>query len=386
MHQCMVYIVIMREVDLRGVDLNLLVVLDAHWRKKRHPRRSPSQHEPAGGQPCPVTLARIVFRFAAGRRPRRLRSQWPRREIRPSLRRTLAGVGEMLSATRSTRLAATGQVRLAMLDLQAASLVPFLLARLANEAPALDLDILPPSTTALETLENDAVDAVVGVFDHAPAGIHRRRLFDDGFVTLMRAGHPAADKKLTLDDYLELGHIVVRVTGVGPAPVDIALAGIGRRRRVNVRVPSFFAAVEIAARSDLVMTLPSSLAQTAAGMGRFVARCPRSIGLGSFTMSLLWHARHQDDPRHVWLRSTIVAAATMMTASVPGSSLEADPDAARLDPLEPRLRPAAAAAQSVKCGTGLRRNQSLRRLRILIAFARERAWIAGHHDRPDRQL
>ena len=38
---------------------------------------------------------------------------------------------------------------------------------------------------------------------------------------------------------------------MGPAPVDAALASIGRRRRVRVRVPSFLAAVEIAARSDL---------------------------------------------------------------------------------------------------------------------------------------
>ncbi|ARQ03139.1 LysR family transcriptional regulator [Pseudorhodoplanes sinuspersici] len=320
----------MREVDLRGVDLNLLVVLDALLEEKSVTRaaRRLNMSQPAVSRALSRLRALFSDPLLVDSRAGYILNTRAE-EIRPALRRTLAGVGDMLLATPFNPAAATGQMRLAMLDLEAASLVPLLLERFANEAPGLDLDILPPSATAIEMLENDVVDAVVGVFDDAPAGIHRRRLFDDGFVTLMRAEHPDAGKKLTLDDYLRLGHIVVSVTGIGPAPVDIALNAIGRRRRVNVRVPSFFAAVEIAARSDLVMTLPSSLAKTTAGMGRLVALAP-PIDLGSFTMSLLWHARHQHDPRHIWLRSTIVAAATAMTAAVPGSSPVAN--AARLDP------------------------------------------------------
>ena len=242
--------------------------------------------------------------------------------IRPELRRILAGIDGMLESGPFDPAAAKGHVRLLMPDLQAAALAPYLLARLAEEAPALDLDILPPTTTVFETLENDDVDAAVGLFDDAPAGIRRRGLYDDGFVTLMRAGHPAAGDKLTLDRYLGLGHIVVSVTGVGPAPVDLALAGIRQRRRVRVRVPSFLAAVEIAARSDLVMTLPSSLAQTAAGMGRFIA-LPPPLDLGTFTMSLAWHARRQDEPRHVWLRHAVVAAAAELTTAIGSHATDA---------------------------------------------------------------
>lgn len=161
-------------------------------------------------------------------------------------------------------------------------------------------------------MESDAVGAVEGVVDEAPAGIRRRKLYDETLVTLMRDGHPATARRLTLESYLALEHIVVSVTGVGPAPVDEVLAAIGRTRRVRVRAPNFFSAVEIAARSDLVMTLPASLAQAAAGMSRFVA-VPPPVDLGRFALSLMWHARHQDAPRHVWLRSIIVTAATEKT-------------------------------------------------------------------------
>ena len=161
---------------------------------------------------------------------------------------------------------------------------------------------------------------MVGVIDEAPAGIRRRKLFEDRFVTLMRTGHPAAGRELTLEGYLALDHIVVSITGTGLAPVDEVLSAMGRSRRVRVRVPNFFAAMEIAAGSDLVMTLPASLAQTAAGANRFVMLRP-PVDPGSISLSLAWHARHQDAPRHAWLRRTVVAAAGEMADSDVAPSL-----------------------------------------------------------------
>ena len=42
-------------------------------------------------------------------------------------------------------------------------------------------------------------------------------------------------------------------------------------------------------------------------MRRFVT-LPPLLELGGMPMSLAWHARHQDAPRHVWLRRAIVQA------------------------------------------------------------------------------
>ncbi len=305
----------MQEMNLRRIDLNLLVALEALLEEKNVTRaaRRLAMSQPSASR----ALGRLRALFSdallvdgPGGYILSARAE----EIRPALRDTLAGIGAMLEANPFDPATATGRVRLLMTDLHAAVLAPYLLGRLASEAPSLDLDILAPGPAIFEALESDAVDAVAGVFHKAPAGIRRRQLFEDCFVTLMRAGPPASGRELTLERYLDLDHLVVAVTGVGRAPVDEILSAMERRRRVKVSVPNFFSALEIAARSDLVMTLPASLARTAAGMGRFVA-LPPPVDPGRFALSLLWHARHQDAPRHIWLRRAIVAAAIEMTAS-----------------------------------------------------------------------
>lgn len=306
----------MRQVDLRRIDLNLLVALEALLEEKNVTRAA---HRLGMSQPAASrALGRLRALFAdallvdgPGGYVLSARAE----EVRPMLRGVLAGVGDMLAANAFDPATATGQIRLLMPDLQAAALAPHLLARLAREAPSLDLDIVAPGATGMEALEHGVADAMVALIDEAPAGIQRRGLYDEELVTLMRARHPALTGQLTLDRFVALEHIVVSVTGGGPAPVDEALARIGRTRRVRLRVPAFFAAVEIAARSDLIMTLPSSLARAVAGTRRFVSS-PPPLDLGKFTMSLAWHARQQDAPRHIWLRRAIVAAAADMSSGI----------------------------------------------------------------------
>jgi DNA-binding transcriptional LysR family regulator len=308
------YIGRMREVDLRRVDLNLLVILQALLEEKSVTRAAQRLHmsQPAVSR----ALARLRALFSDAllvESPGGYALSVRAGEICLALRRTLAGIGEMLDANKFDATVATGRVRLLMPDLHAAALGPSLLAHLSSDAPGLDLEILALGSTVFAALENDDADAAVGVFEEASAGIHRRSLYKDRYVTLMRVGHPASTRRLTLERYLALSHMVVSVPGRGSAPVDDMLSTAGRERRVKVRVPNFLAAVEIAARSDLVMTLPSSLARIAAAVGRLVA-LPPPVDPGRFTVSLLWHARHQDAPRHVWLRQTIVKAAAEIAA------------------------------------------------------------------------
>ena len=310
----------MREVNLRGLDLNLLTVLEALLEERNVTRAAErlGMSQPAASR----ALARLRAMFGddllvdgAGGYRLSARAE----EIAPVLRRTLAGVGDMLAARDFHPAAATGRLRLATPDLYAAVMAPPLLDIVGREAPALDLEIVAPDPTVVDRLDADGIDAVLGVVDEAPAGVRRRSLFEDRYVTLLRKGHPSEKGDLTLEGFIALEHTAISVTGAGATPVDSRLSEMGLVRRVKVRVPNFLAAVEIAARSDLVMTLPESLARNAAGMDRFVLKAP-PVDPGRFTLSMLWHARHQTSPAHVWLRSVIVRAAARVDLSVAETS------------------------------------------------------------------
>lgn len=308
----MMGIVTMREVDLRKADLNLLVMLDVLLEERNVTRAALrlGLSQPAASR----ALARLRALFGdpllvegAGGYLLSARAE----TLRPSLRTALADLGGLLQPEAFDPATAKGRIRLVMPDLLAAVLMPHLLGHLTTDAPGLDLEVLPPSAQLFETLEDDRADAIIGLIETAPAAIRRRNLFDERMVTLMRQDHPVASRELTLDRFLSLDHIVVSITGIGTTPVDNCLQRIGHSRRIKVRVPSFFTALEIAAHSDLVVTLPACLADTALAQGRF-ATSPPPLELGVMPMSLCWHARHHDSQRHRWLRQAIVAAAAQV--------------------------------------------------------------------------
>jgi DNA-binding transcriptional LysR family regulator len=299
----------MHQVNLRHVDLNLLTVLDALLAQRSVTRAAMElgMSQPAVSRA--LARLRTVFKDpllvdGVGGYILSARAS----DLVPSLRQTLAEIGDMLATPTFDPSSARGTIRLSTPDLYASVIIPPLLERIGREAPGLDVEVVPPDRTILDRLQDGGVEAVLGVISEAPAGIVRRSLFEDRYVTLMRVGHPASKQTLTMKRFLALEHIAVSITGTGSMPVDSVLGAQGLKRRVRVSVPSFLGAVEIAARSDLVMTLPESLARNAAGMDRFVVNTPPA-NPGRFTLSMFWHRRHQEAPRHVWLRNAIVVAA-----------------------------------------------------------------------------
>jgi len=167
----MTYIDIMREVDLRRIDLNLLVALEALLDEKNVTRAA---HRLGMSQPAASrALGRLRALFSDALLvdgPGGYLLSARAEEVRPVLRRLLADVGEMLEANPFDPATATGRIRLLMPDLQAAALTPHLLARLAREAPYLDFDIAAPGANGFEALEHGVADAMVALIDDAPAG------------------------------------------------------------------------------------------------------------------------------------------------------------------------------------------------------------------------
>src|SRR5512136_124697 len=117
---------------------------------------------------------------------------------------------------------------------------------LRKEAPSVSLRFLPSVVDDWIPLRDGSADLSVCILGHFPSEFRTRQLFTDRFVCVVREDHPRVGKRLTLDEYLALEHIVVSPLG-RPSHVDHVLAERGHERRIRRVVPFFISGLLIAA-------------------------------------------------------------------------------------------------------------------------------------------
>jgi DNA-binding transcriptional LysR family regulator len=128
----------------------------------------------------------------------------------------------------------------------------------------------------------------------------------DRFVCLLRTDHPSiGEGTFDLDRYLGLSHVSVAYSDNARSVVNDSLEALGRERRVILTVSDARAAVRCVANSDLVATVPESLAGDAVSTGRLAALTP-PFALPTADVYLWWHARVHNDPSHLWWRGMIL--------------------------------------------------------------------------------
>lgn len=282
-------------VKLRGVDLNLLVILDVLL-DEAHVGRAAERlalSQPAASN----ALARARALFADPllvRAPGGLR-RTPRAEaLREPLREALGGIGSLLAAGRPDLRTMRGAVRLVASDFPVAMFGPALPRDLAEHAPGIDVLFHPwHAGDELERLERGEVDIAVTTAPPHGAAFRADALGSFGSQIVMRRDHPAADG-FDLDRWLAYPHLVISGQGKAHGPVDAALAKLGRARRVAAVVPTFLLALELLAGSDLIAALPVGASSSSAA-ARLTVR-PLPIALEPVTLHLVRHRRSDDDP------------------------------------------------------------------------------------------
>jgi DNA-binding transcriptional LysR family regulator len=299
----------MDAAELAGYDLNLFVALHALLRE-RHVSRAAAQisvSQPAMSR----ALARLremfddplLVRVKAGMQPT------PRAlELYPQIEAILADVRELIRPTEFTPNLTTGTIRVAAPDLAVYMFVPALMRRLSEQAPGLDLEIVPWMPSWREGLESGAIDLSIGMPSGGEPNIYARTLFESDWACVLRKGHPALRARWTSERFAALDHVLVSLTGRGGGPFDQALAEAGLSRRVALRVPFPVLTPLIVAETDLVVTIPRWLACKFASEARLAVRRP-PVRAATIRVAMLWHERSHRDPAHRWFRTVLAELA-----------------------------------------------------------------------------
>ena len=204
-------------------------------------------------------------------------------------------------------------------DFAEIAVLPRLLPLLRREAPGVDLAMRMSMANIDDDLASGALDMAIGVFPHPRETLVIKKLFDEGFVTLLRTGHPALDKTLTVRRWAALDHVLITPRGSDGGIVDEVLAQHGLRRRVVVQTATFSAAPMLVETTDCVTTMPERMAALLIANRNIVA-LPTPAPLPRFSVMLAFHERSRDDPAHAWLREQITRiAATSPFGAFPRS-------------------------------------------------------------------
>jgi DNA-binding transcriptional LysR family regulator len=300
-------------MNLRGIDLNLLVILDALLREGgvTGAARRLNLTQPA----VSVALSRaralfrdpILVRSGAAMRPTPLAEA-----LAPRLAEALAGVATLFQTASFDPTTSSRSFLLTTSDLAELLLLTGLVATIRSAAPNLSLTLRSVDGLQLTApaAREGRIDLTIGGMPRPDGPFEDEVLFDDEFVILARNDHPAFQHgEIDLAAFAALPQALVAPQGrVGGGPIDSALAGFGLQRFIALNLTHFAALPGVLAHSDLVACLPRTLT-TVPGFRGAVTTHDLPFPSPRYSLRMVWHRRHDADPGHLWLRDRVRQAA-----------------------------------------------------------------------------
>lgn len=292
-------------MNLRSIDLNLLVILDALLDEAHVSRAAQRLNLSQPAVSSALQRCRHLFNDDLLDRGRGSMLRTPRSEaLRARLKTILADVHGLIDPPEIALHELERTLRITTADLPAAMIAGPLLESLQHTAPKITIIFQPwyGAEAAITALTNGDADLAISVFQNEPEVIERITLLQEEYVVAMRRDHPAASG-FDLDAWLEWPHIVVSGRGDPRSPVDARLAAMGLSRRVGLVVPSFQLVPGLLARTDFLALLPQSGFRWHEH-GELVS-FPPPIPVDGFPLHLAWHRRQTGDQAVVHVAATI---------------------------------------------------------------------------------
>lgn len=297
--------------NLRGIDLNLLVVLNALL-VERHVSRTAlrlNMSQPAVSH----ALARLrtllddpLFTRQGGGLAPTIRAT----ELSKPLAEALAQIRTVLGPDSFAPGRTRHTFRLAMSDYGAEIVLPRLMRELRRSAPDIDLAITQRSREGMIAgIMDGDIDLGLGVFPQPPEPVLSELLLNDDYACLVdRTTLPPSAQTIDLASYLARPHALVAVHGEASTEIDEAIHAAGYARRVALIIPHWSVAPKTIAGTDLILTVARTSLKSSLQDEQLLV-LPPPIPLPAIPFSQISHRRRQSDPALRWLRAMIVAAA-----------------------------------------------------------------------------
>jgi DNA-binding transcriptional LysR family regulator len=301
----------MIEIDLRQLDLNLLVTFEVLMSEGSVTRaavrlsRTQSAVSHALGR-LRQQVGDPLLIMADGRMRPSPFALTLIEEIRPILRniqRVVAPPEPFCPAT-STRV-----FRIAAPAFSA--LVSAVFRRVHALAPRVSLEWMLPNVDALPAVAEGRIDvAHLGGDTRLPDGVDVHVTQPFTWVTFIRRNHPALCK-WDANAWTKWPHVVVSIGNAVRNPIDEALGRLGLQRTIGARIPEFSGVAPLLAGTNMLGTFPPlALADDMRLYGLVAPKPP--IPLAPFSSRFFWSSRFANDPGNRWIRTLVLDTYTRL--------------------------------------------------------------------------
>jgi LysR family nod box-dependent transcriptional activator len=317
-------------MNLQRFDLNLLVALDALLTEKNVTRAGRRMNLSQSAMSGALARLRGLFQdellVAVGRRmvltPLADDLVQPLRDVLLQVHGTIATKPRFDPASSERRFS------IAVSDYVTSVLMIDLLRHVKAEAPKITFELRQVGQRAVEDLERGDLDFLIAPEYLAP--VHPTEvLFEDTHICIAWTKNPHVGSSISLEQYLQLGHVIVRVGEEAVANHDErALRRLKHKRIVEVVTPTFDLAPQLVVGTDRIATVPTRLACKYA---KFLPLklLPLPVDIPPIHEKLQWHRAHSQDPANTWLRTQLKKAVARVsghdTASVKRAGRQSGP-------------------------------------------------------------
>jgi DNA-binding transcriptional LysR family regulator len=185
-------------------------------------------------------------------------------------------------------------------------------------------------------LDGGQVETAVGWFGNLPKRMRRMPVLVESETLVVRAGHLLTTEDISMERLFAFPHVVVELTGSEERPEDgfIEEQGVERRvwierllleqenekdgliGRVAVSLPHYSAVANLVGRSDMVATLPRSIALREAARERLVMLELPYDPL-QVKVEAVWHERGDQDAGLQWFVGEVQQATSAASGDPP---------------------------------------------------------------------
>lgn len=197
--------------------------------------------------------------------------------------------------------------KVAMTDLGEMALLPSIFKKLQEEAPNVELEVIPPVIDKVdEWLLTGKVDAVICSRTIPGTQVERRVILEEKYVCVMHQRFAPDCDELTMEQFISQKHaLVTRKLGHGLA--EEVLSEMGVNRKESLVLPHFSVLPHLLQKNELMVILPHKIAYEFANIVPLkIYSLPFDVP--SFEVALYWSKRRAESASLSWFRKIIAEA------------------------------------------------------------------------------